>query len=249
MPRKNRNLRRNSRRNSRNRKGGAIRLPSEYFGVESGRYGSDMNVGRTPHAYGYTHAQSMGNEFQVTKLAQICMLTPTLRESKLEVKPLCLVNIMETIVVDTPLIRTLYVPTLMEKPSHKVWVTIYPVTKSGPICTPTQILLVSKQVVTHLVVEITTKMNTARSKQVVTHLVVEITTKMNTAREEGVAEDEHHLILNLDVKETRVRHVQEQINPEKTAQNINLKEVVRNIEKEIRENIDKYVMLILFNKL
>ena len=91
-------------------------------------------------------------------------------------------------------------------------------------------------------------MNTARSKQVVTHLVVEITTKI-PAREGGVAEDEHHLILNLDVKETRVRHVQEQINPEKTAQNINLKEVVRNIEKEIRENIDKYVMLILFNKL
>ena len=62
MPRKNRNLRRNSRRNSINRRGGAIRLPSEYFGIDSGRYGADMNAGRTPHAYGYTHAQSMGNE-------------------------------------------------------------------------------------------------------------------------------------------------------------------------------------------
>ena len=62
MPRKNRYLRRNSRRNSINRRGGAIRLPSEYFGIDSGRYGADMNAGRTPHAYGYTHAQSMGNE-------------------------------------------------------------------------------------------------------------------------------------------------------------------------------------------
>ena len=34
-------------------KGGAIRMPSEYFGVNSGRYQVDANVGRSPGSYGY----------------------------------------------------------------------------------------------------------------------------------------------------------------------------------------------------
>merc|ERR1712070_1236886 len=42
------------------KRGGAIRLPSEYFGVNSGRYAPDANAGRMPNAYGYTQAQSNG---------------------------------------------------------------------------------------------------------------------------------------------------------------------------------------------
>ena len=54
--------RKNSKRKNRRRskRGGAIRLPSEYFGGDSGRYVADANVGRCPNAYGYTHAQSFG---------------------------------------------------------------------------------------------------------------------------------------------------------------------------------------------
>ena len=33
--------------------GGAIRMPSEYYGVDSGRYQADANLGRTPNSYGY----------------------------------------------------------------------------------------------------------------------------------------------------------------------------------------------------
>ena len=33
--------------------GGAIRMPSEYFGVNSGRYQADANVGRSQGSYGY----------------------------------------------------------------------------------------------------------------------------------------------------------------------------------------------------
>ena len=33
--------------------GGAIRMPSEYYGVDSGRYTADANVGRSPSCYGY----------------------------------------------------------------------------------------------------------------------------------------------------------------------------------------------------
>ena len=43
-----------------NHRGGAIRMPSEYFGGVSGRYGVDANAGRCPSAYGYTNAQSFG---------------------------------------------------------------------------------------------------------------------------------------------------------------------------------------------
>jgi len=46
--------------NRKNKKGGAIRMPSEFFGVDSGRYGGDPNLGRTPHAYGYSFPQSHG---------------------------------------------------------------------------------------------------------------------------------------------------------------------------------------------
>ena len=49
-----------NKRNKKNKKGGAIRMPSEFFGVDSGRYGADPNLGRTPHAYGYTFPQSHG---------------------------------------------------------------------------------------------------------------------------------------------------------------------------------------------
>jgi hypothetical protein len=34
-------------------KGGAIRMPSEYFGINSGRYQVDANAGRSPESYGY----------------------------------------------------------------------------------------------------------------------------------------------------------------------------------------------------
>ena len=33
--------------------GGAVRMPSEYYGVDSGRYQADANLGRTPNSYGY----------------------------------------------------------------------------------------------------------------------------------------------------------------------------------------------------
>lgn len=36
-------------------KGGAIRMPSEYFGIDSGRYMADANVGRSPSSYGYVN--------------------------------------------------------------------------------------------------------------------------------------------------------------------------------------------------
>lgn len=36
-------------------KGGAIRMPSEYFGIDSGRYTADPNVGRSPSCYGYVN--------------------------------------------------------------------------------------------------------------------------------------------------------------------------------------------------
>ena len=35
------------------KQGGAIRMPSEYFGVNSGRYQMDANMGRSPNSYGY----------------------------------------------------------------------------------------------------------------------------------------------------------------------------------------------------
>ena len=41
-------------------RGGAIRMPSEYFGVDSGRYTDNANAGLCPNAYGDTHAQSFG---------------------------------------------------------------------------------------------------------------------------------------------------------------------------------------------
>jgi len=49
-----------ARRSKRSKRGGAIRLPTEYFGGDSGRYAADANVGRCPNSYGYTHAQSFG---------------------------------------------------------------------------------------------------------------------------------------------------------------------------------------------
>ena len=35
------------------KQGGSIRMPSEYFGVNSGRYQMDANMGRSPNSYGY----------------------------------------------------------------------------------------------------------------------------------------------------------------------------------------------------
>ena len=42
--------------------GGAIRMPSEYFGGDSGRYSVDPNAGRCASSYGYTNAQSFGGQ-------------------------------------------------------------------------------------------------------------------------------------------------------------------------------------------
>ena len=46
-------------------------MPSEFFGVDSGRYGADPDLGRTPHAYGYTFPQSHGVNLPETSLDQI----------------------------------------------------------------------------------------------------------------------------------------------------------------------------------
>ena len=61
---KSRSNSRNTKRQRRTRRsrGGALSFPSEYFGVSSGKYVADANAGRCPNAYGYTVAQSMGND-------------------------------------------------------------------------------------------------------------------------------------------------------------------------------------------
>ena len=45
---------------SRRQRAGAIRMPSEYYGGDSGRYTSDPNAGLCANAYGETTAQSQG---------------------------------------------------------------------------------------------------------------------------------------------------------------------------------------------
>ena len=54
-------MRKNTRSRSRSQRAGAIRMPAEYFGGNSGRYTPDPNAGLCANAYGNTTAQSMGN--------------------------------------------------------------------------------------------------------------------------------------------------------------------------------------------
>ena len=53
-------------RQLRNQRAGAIRMPAEYFGGDSGRYTPDPNAGLCANAYGNTTAQSMGNTLTPT---------------------------------------------------------------------------------------------------------------------------------------------------------------------------------------
>ena len=39
---------------------GAVRMPSEYFGVDSGKYTPDLSAGQCDHAFGKTYAVSQG---------------------------------------------------------------------------------------------------------------------------------------------------------------------------------------------
>ena len=54
-------MRKNTRSRSRSQRAGAIRMPGEYFGSDSGRYTPNPNAGLCANAYGNTTAQSMGN--------------------------------------------------------------------------------------------------------------------------------------------------------------------------------------------